>query len=78
MFLEQQIITLEGFLKDHVTPKTGVIVLTIQLFHHRNKLHFKMYSNGGLYLFELKSLNCLDALFLTVLLVVVLIDKRVW
>ncbi len=33
----------EGFLKDHVTLKTGVMMLKIQLYHHRNKLHFKIY-----------------------------------
>ncbi len=31
LFLEQQISTLEWFLKDHVTLKTGVIMLNIQL-----------------------------------------------
>ncbi len=31
MFLEQQISILEWFLKDHVTLKTGVIMLKIQL-----------------------------------------------
>ncbi len=31
MFLEQQISILEGFLKDHVTLKTGVMMLKIQL-----------------------------------------------
>jgi len=41
MFLEQQIIVL--FLKDHVTLKTGVMMLKIQI--HRNKLHFKISSN---------------------------------
>jgi len=35
--LEQQIIILEGFLKDHVTPKTGVMMLKI----HRNEFHFE-------------------------------------
>ncbi len=30
-FLEQQIIILEWFLKDHVTLKTGVMMLKIQL-----------------------------------------------
>jgi len=33
--LDHQII--ERFLKDHVTLKTGVMML----LHHRNKLHFK-------------------------------------
>ncbi len=28
---------LEGFLKDHVTLKTGVMMLKIQFLHHRNK-----------------------------------------
>jgi len=32
MFLEQQIIILEWFLKDHVTLKTGVMMLKIQLW----------------------------------------------
>ncbi len=31
MFLEQQISILEWFLKDHVTLKTGVMILKIQL-----------------------------------------------
>jgi len=49
MFLEQQISLLELFVKDHVTLKTGVMMLTIQLCHHRSKLHFKIYrfSNGN-------------------------------
>jgi len=38
MFLEQQIIKLEGLLKDHVTLKTGVMLLNIQLCHHRNQM----------------------------------------
>jgi len=41
MFLEQQILILERFLKDHVTLKTGLMMLKIQLCHFRNKLHFK-------------------------------------
>jgi len=28
--------------KDHVTMKTGVMILKIQLYHHRNKIHFKI------------------------------------
>jgi len=32
MFLDQQIIILELFLKDHVTLKTGVMMLKIQLW----------------------------------------------
>ncbi len=32
---------LEWFLKDHVTVKTGVMMLKIQLYHHR-KLHFNI------------------------------------
>jgi len=32
MFLEHQIIILEWFLKDHVTLKTGVMMLNIQLW----------------------------------------------
>ncbi len=40
---------LEWFLKDHVTLKTGVMVLKIQLYHHRNKLDFKIYSNRNNY-----------------------------
>ncbi len=39
--------------EDHVTLKTdGKAAFLAQLLH-RNKLHFKMYSNGVLYLFEL-------------------------
>ncbi len=40
MFLEQQISTLELFLTAHVTLKTGVM---IQLWHHKNKLHIKIF-----------------------------------
>jgi len=29
--------------KDHVTLKTGVMMLKNQLWHHRDKLHFKIY-----------------------------------
>ncbi len=36
---------LEWFMKDHVTQKTVVMMLKIQLCHHRNKLHFKIYLN---------------------------------
>ncbi len=32
MFLEQQISILEGFVKDHVTLKTGVMMLKIKLY----------------------------------------------
>jgi len=44
MFLERQISILEWFLKDHVTLKTGVVMLEIQiqLCHHRNKLPLKI------------------------------------
>ncbi len=28
-----------------MTLKPGVMMLKIQIYHHRNKLHFKMYSN---------------------------------
>ncbi len=45
MFLKQQISILEWFLKDHVTLKTGVMMLKIQLYNQRNKLHFKIYLN---------------------------------
>ncbi len=41
MFLELQISILEWFPKDHVTLKTGVMTLKIQLFCHRNELHLK-------------------------------------
>ncbi len=40
LFLKQQISILEWFLKDHVTLKTAVIMLKIQLWSH-----FKVYSN---------------------------------
>ncbi len=42
MFLVHQISILERFLKDHVTLKTGVMMLKIQLCHHMNKLYFTM------------------------------------
>jgi len=42
MFLEQQVIILEWFLKDHMTLKTGAIMLEIQ--------HFKIYSNRKQYI----------------------------
>ncbi len=35
--------SLEWFLKDHVTLMTEVMMLKIQICHHRNKLHFKIY-----------------------------------
>jgi len=35
-FLSMQIIILERFLKDHVTLKTRVMILKIQLYHHIN------------------------------------------
>ncbi len=34
MINEQQISILEWFLKDHVTLKTEVMMLKIQIFHH--------------------------------------------
>jgi len=43
MFLENQIGIVELFLKDHVTLKTGVMMLKIHLCHNRNKLNFLMY-----------------------------------
>jgi len=36
---------LNCFLKDHVTLKSGVMMLKIQLCDHRNKLHFIIYLN---------------------------------
>ncbi len=36
MFLEQQISILEWFLKDHVTLKTGVMMLKINFYHRNN------------------------------------------
>ncbi len=45
MFLKQQISVLELFLNEHVTLKTGIMPLKIQLGHLRNKLQFKMYYN---------------------------------
>ncbi len=35
---------LEWFLKDHVIPKTVVMMLKIQFCPHRNKWHFKIYN----------------------------------
>jgi len=40
MFLEQQVSILDCFLKDHVTLKTGELMLKIQLWSHSNILHF--------------------------------------
>lgn len=40
MFHEHQISILELFLKDHVTLKTRVMTLKIQLCHQRNNLPF--------------------------------------
>jgi len=37
-----QIFILEGFLKDHMTLKPGVMMLKIQLYHHKNKVYFKI------------------------------------
>jgi len=37
MFLEQQFSILELFLKNLVTLKTGIMMLKIQLCHHRSK-----------------------------------------
>jgi len=55
MFLKQQIRMLERFLKDHVTLKTGVMMLKIKLYDHRNKLNFKAFANRKLYF---NILNC--------------------
>ncbi len=41
---------IELFLKDHVALKTEVMILKIQLYYHRNKLHLKIY------LFDIKQL----------------------
>ncbi len=43
MFIKHQISISEWYLKDDVTLKTGVMMLTIQLCHLKNKLHFKIY-----------------------------------
>ncbi len=43
LFLEHQISILEGFLKEHVTLKTGVMAAENSALHHRNKLHFIIY-----------------------------------
>jgi len=43
LLFEHQISVLEWFLRDHVTLKTGVMMLKIQLCHHRNKQHSKVY-----------------------------------
>ncbi len=50
MLLEDQISILEWFLKDHVTLKTGVMMLKIQLRNHRNKVHFKISLSIHIYL----------------------------
>ncbi len=41
MFLEQQISILEWFLKDHVTLKSGIMMLKLQLF--RKNSYFKFF-----------------------------------
>ncbi len=43
------------FLKDHVTLKTGIMMLKIQFCHHGNILHFKILLNRKLIV---KLLNC--------------------
>ncbi len=43
MFPKRQIGILEGFLKDHVALKTGVMMLKIQRCHHRNTLRLTIY-----------------------------------
>jgi len=48
MFLDQQISILESFLKDHVTLKPGVMMLKIQLCHHRNILKYNQIANSYL------------------------------
>ncbi len=42
---------LSSKVKDHVTPKTGVMMLKIQLCYQRNKLYFKIYIY--IYIFKL-------------------------
>ncbi len=44
MFLEQQISILEWFLKDHVIEDWSNDAENSALYH-KNKLHFKIYSN---------------------------------
>jgi len=41
--IKQHNCILEGFLKDHVKLKTGVMAAEIQLSHYRNKLRDKLY-----------------------------------
>ncbi len=36
--------SMEWFLKDHVTLKTGVMMLKMCSCHHRNKLHFTIFN----------------------------------
>ncbi len=48
MFYKQKIIISEWFLKEHVTLKTGVMMLKI---HQRNRWYFKIHYNG-------KQCNC--------------------
>ncbi len=48
MFLEQQISILEWFVKDHVTLKTGVMMLKIQLCLSGINYIFKIHSNRRL------------------------------
>ncbi len=46
--LEHQISILEWSLKDHVTLKTGVMMLKTQLCNRKNKLSFKVYESKSL------------------------------
>jgi len=41
------------FLKDHVTLKTGVIMLKMWICHHRNELRFKICSNRRFFLIRI-------------------------
>jgi len=60
MFLEHQI-SIELFLKDHVTLKTEEMILKIQICHHlrsQNKRHFKIETvnnNSQYYIINLKT-----------------------
>ncbi len=47
-FLQHQISILEWFLKNYEIVKTGVMILKIQLWHHRNTFDFEIYKKNEL------------------------------
>lgn len=48
MFLKHKI----RFLKNHATLKTGIIIMKIQLYHHRNRLHLDILKMKSVILYN--------------------------